>query len=152
MSTSRPLVTLLVVLLATAFLVPVAHAEPTLSVAAHDSLDAKARSRFLKIDAGQAVQRQLGPALADRLGAGVLRVEVGVDEFRLRTQKQVTWGGLMSGGDFIGALVTIHSSEGEPRTIKAIGILVTGAMAGSETKRLDKIIDGLVRDIVREVD
>ncbi len=130
---------------------PAQASPPTVSVDAHQSLDSKSRARFLDTDATQALQRELGSALTDAAGDRTVRLQVDVDEFRLRTKKQVAWGGLASGGDYIGAQVTIEGADGTERTIKATGVLVTGALGGSENKRLDKIIDGLIQDIVGEV-
>jgi len=117
------------------------------TVSTHAGLVDKDAKRLDKVDGAREVEAQLTTALA-KAGATGVTVRVEIDEFRLRTQKQIAWGGLASGGDFIGAQVTITPEGGEPRTLKAKGVLVTGSIAGKEPKRLATIVEGLVEDVV----
>ncbi len=142
------LTTLLWIVTSLAIMAPaLANAPVSVTVATHTTLNEKDAKRLAKVEGMPQVETQLAAALA-KAGATGISVRVEVDEFRLRTQKQISWGGLASGGDYIGAQVIITPEGGQPSTRKAKGALVTGSIAGKEPKRLAKIVEGLVADIV----
>jgi len=118
-----------------------------ITVDAHGTLAEKDAKRLAQVDAAKEVKAQLTAALG-KAGAAGMTVRIEIDEFRLRSQKQIAWSGLASGGDYIGAQVTITPDGGAPNTRKAKGVLVTGSVAGKEPKRLAKIVEGMVKEIL----
>lgn len=111
-----------------------------------------ALKRFERLGVAAQLQTRFVQALAAK-GHSDVQVLVNVDEFRLRTKKQVAWTGMMSGGDFVGAQVELRRGGQTLKSFKVTGVSVKGGTFGSdETKRLNRILDAATEKFSSELE
>jgi hypothetical protein len=112
-------------------------------------LPADSAQRFVEVGAEAKIQSVATERLrsSGKLREGV-SVTVSIDEFRLRTKRQVTWGGMMAGGDFIGAMVAVHENGKVLTNVKVTAVSIRGSVVGAdEEERLDRLVDELATNI-----
>lgn len=107
--------------------------------------------RFKGSRVASRLQSKLGVWLDSTAPDGGVKLEVVVQDYRLRTDGEVAMTGMMSGPDELAATVTLLRDGGDPTSIKVETKLVSGGFRIKESKRLSDLLTKFMDELKAEL-